>query len=214
MLSVSLITWCCCVIYVFFFFSSRRRHTRCALVTGVQTCALPIAFLRRPDGDTFDAVDIDGRSVPVTIVRAPRARRAALRVDTARGEIRLTLPPRVAAAEGSRLIEAHRGWITEKVARLPLPRPIAPGRSIPFDGRELTIDWRSAAPRTPRIEDGQNRLIVGGPVDGLAARVERWLRLRGLQVLTDETVHFAGLANRPVAGGRGADPKARPEQRG
>src|SRR3546814_9930805 len=29
-------------IYLFFFFSSRRRHTRCALVTGVQTCALPI----------------------------------------------------------------------------------------------------------------------------------------------------------------------------
>src|SRR3546814_9829127 len=28
----------------FFFFSSRRRHTRCALVTGVQTCALPIWF--------------------------------------------------------------------------------------------------------------------------------------------------------------------------
>src|SRR3546814_2915429 len=32
-----------CVLYdVVFFFSSRRRHTRCALVTGVQTCALPI----------------------------------------------------------------------------------------------------------------------------------------------------------------------------
>src|SRR3546814_11885707 len=28
--------------FCFFFFSSRRRHTRCALVTGVQTCALPI----------------------------------------------------------------------------------------------------------------------------------------------------------------------------
>src|SRR3546814_5917022 len=27
-----------------FFFSSRRRHTRCALVTGVQTCALPICM--------------------------------------------------------------------------------------------------------------------------------------------------------------------------
>src|SRR3546814_19181171 len=27
-----------------FFFSSRRRHTRCALVTGVQTCALPISI--------------------------------------------------------------------------------------------------------------------------------------------------------------------------
>src|SRR3546814_2217127 len=30
------------VLWFFFFFSSRRRHTRCALVTGVQTCALPI----------------------------------------------------------------------------------------------------------------------------------------------------------------------------
>src|SRR3546814_3471263 len=30
----------CCLF--FFVFSSRRRHTRCALVTGVQTCALPI----------------------------------------------------------------------------------------------------------------------------------------------------------------------------
>src|SRR3546814_1076201 len=30
-------------VIVFFFFSSRRRHTRCALVTGVQTCALPIS---------------------------------------------------------------------------------------------------------------------------------------------------------------------------
>src|SRR3546814_3574051 len=28
--------------FLLFFFSSRRRHTRCALVTGVQTCALPI----------------------------------------------------------------------------------------------------------------------------------------------------------------------------
>src|SRR3546814_2272354 len=32
----------------FFFFSSRRRHTRCALVTGVQTCALPISSSIRP----------------------------------------------------------------------------------------------------------------------------------------------------------------------
>src|SRR3546814_4549271 len=41
--------WC-------FFFSSRRRHTRCALVTGVQTCALPIlsaSLARRPWWDRF-----------------------------------------------------------------------------------------------------------------------------------------------------------------
>src|SRR3546814_4377504 len=43
------------VFYVlFFFFSSRRRHTSCALVTGVQTCALPIWFAYRE----FDAMQI------------------------------------------------------------------------------------------------------------------------------------------------------------
>src|SRR3546814_20867363 len=34
-----------CTFVFFVFFSSRRRHTRCALVTGVQTCALPICVL-------------------------------------------------------------------------------------------------------------------------------------------------------------------------
>src|SRR3546814_3818690 len=40
--------------FVFFFFSSRRRRTRCALVTGVQTCALPISpILMKPGNAEF-----------------------------------------------------------------------------------------------------------------------------------------------------------------
>src|SRR3546814_4174580 len=35
---------CLCMVLIFFC-SSRRRHTRCTLVTGVQTCALPISLL-------------------------------------------------------------------------------------------------------------------------------------------------------------------------
>src|SRR3546814_12912846 len=37
-----------------FFFSSRRRHTRCALVTGVQTCALPISLAYEPNERLLD----------------------------------------------------------------------------------------------------------------------------------------------------------------
>src|SRR3546814_1196577 len=45
------------IVFVFFFLS-RRRHTRCALVTGVQTCALPVAakpepVARRVEADAF-----------------------------------------------------------------------------------------------------------------------------------------------------------------
>src|SRR3546814_5093118 len=56
-----------CVLWVndSFFFSSRRRHTRCALVTGVQTCALPICteqlVARQPAGNGIAATgDVQG----------------------------------------------------------------------------------------------------------------------------------------------------------
>src|SRR3546814_7692352 len=52
-----------CAVCLFFFFSSRRRHTRCALVTGVQTCALPISdHHRAPRGAivAFEAVALGG----------------------------------------------------------------------------------------------------------------------------------------------------------
>src|SRR3546814_4771565 len=55
---------CDYVCYISFFFSSRRRHTRCALVTGVQTCALPIcghaeAARRNERGFEFEALRPD-----------------------------------------------------------------------------------------------------------------------------------------------------------
>src|SRR3546814_12728583 len=48
----------CVVCLLCFLFSRRRRHTRCALVTGVQTCALPISFrfTSRPTGFTRRAL--------------------------------------------------------------------------------------------------------------------------------------------------------------
>src|SRR3546814_3520862 len=40
-----------------FFFSSRRRHTRCALVTGVQTCALPISGNAEDDAGVLRRIE-------------------------------------------------------------------------------------------------------------------------------------------------------------
>src|SRR3546814_6210604 len=46
---------------LYFFLSSRRRHTRCALVTGVQTCALPIYRARLGPHQTMHARE--GRAI-------------------------------------------------------------------------------------------------------------------------------------------------------
>src|SRR3546814_6652640 len=54
---------CGCVV---FFFSSRRRHTRCALVTGVQTCALPIY----PDQRWRETLELVDRTSPYALTGA------------------------------------------------------------------------------------------------------------------------------------------------
>src|SRR3546814_8372475 len=61
---------------VVFFFSSRRRHTRCALVTGVQTCALPISDVWVPDSARLGP-EGGGLAIAQSFVHQNRIRQAA-----------------------------------------------------------------------------------------------------------------------------------------
>src|SRR3546814_4244109 len=72
-----------CVCFVcFFFFSSRRRHTRCALVTGVQTCALPIFMQRSAHADRVVGMVLDAPVLDWSAVIAGQADRLHLGVLT------------------------------------------------------------------------------------------------------------------------------------
>src|SRR3546814_5920833 len=70
----------CVLVLCFFFFSSRRRHTRCALVTGVQTWALPISARREGAaaavcGDRFEGPGHGGTGTARSPARADAAAR-------------------------------------------------------------------------------------------------------------------------------------------
>src|SRR3546814_13864780 len=82
----------------FFFFSSRRRHTRCALVTGVQTCALPISPLA---GDDFTVVENEGRAREIAEYRQ-RSRREKEFAATGRGTLEQMMS-RIKEGEASEL---------------------------------------------------------------------------------------------------------------
>src|SRR3546814_2767502 len=110
---LNLVVWLLC-----FFFSSRRRHTRCALVTGVQTCALPIypgqpaasgKHLRHPrEGDRGRA----RRAAPLDAAGDGPARRedpAARRGDR-RADLRPACPVvRRGEPRGGAVPRLHRG---------------------------------------------------------------------------------------------------------
>src|SRR3546814_7417782 len=93
-----------------FFFSSRRRHTRCALVTGVQTCALLIyvcpgldeageAEARDQAERTFAALGLRGWA-RVDFMRDRDGRNWLLEANTAPGMTSHSLMPKSAAALG------------------------------------------------------------------------------------------------------------------
>src|SRR3546814_4655248 len=75
---------------VAFVFSSRRRHTRCALVTGVQTCALPISrTTSAPAADSATLVRVRG----LHFSQGKRKIYDGIDVDIARGKITAIMGP-------------------------------------------------------------------------------------------------------------------------
>jgi predicted metal-dependent hydrolase len=146
-------------------------------------------------------------SATVEVVRNARARRAKLSVDPASGRVRLTLPLRAPVKAALRWAEEQQAWIAAQRARLPQPRPFAPGAEIALGDETLTIDWNEAGPR--RIERDGDLLRCGGPRDGLGRRVELWLRREALRVLSQETAEFARRAGVGVTKVAIGDPRGR-----
>lgn len=143
----------------------------------------------------------------IRVLRHPRARRMRLAVDPASGEVRLTLPPRAGLKAGLAWAEEKAEWIAAQRARLPRPQPFEPGAVIPFADTHLTIDWSAERPRSV-VRDG-DRLLCGGPADGLARRVTSWLKSEALRHLREDTAYFAARADVQVTQVSIGDPRAR-----
>src|SRR3546814_10215881 len=106
--------------FIVYFFSSRRRHTRCALVTGVQTCALPISLAAL--GIVFQAQTLD-LDLTVTqnlryfaALRGLPGRAARRRIDELLAEIGLSDKPtakvrNLSGGQPRRVVEIGRAHV-------------------------------------------------------------------------------------------------------
>jgi predicted metal-dependent hydrolase len=148
-----------------------------------------------------------GRSTGLKVNVSPRARVMRLRIDRRTGDVVLTVPRRVSQRKALEWAAGHRAWIEAQLATIGSGHPLVPGSEIPLFGVPHAVDWEPSRPRTPRVEGG--RILVGGPMEGLEARLTRWLGRTALQVLEAETREFAAKAGVTVARVGVGDPVSR-----
>ena len=144
---------------------------------------------------------------PLTIKVSPRAKLMRLRVDSRTGAVVLTIPKRASRRAALKWAAGHREWVETALARIPAPTAIVPGGFIPYRGLPHAIDWMEGRSRLVRAEDG--RLLVGGPREGLEARIIRWLKREARAFLELETREFAAKAGVSVARVGIGDPVSR-----
>jgi predicted metal-dependent hydrolase len=137
-------------------------------------------------------IELAGRTLPIALRRNARARRLTLRMAPDGSEVRVTLPRWCRSAEALAFVHARAGWLGEQLAKVPERRPPAPGGTVLYRGEPLTLDWRPHAPRTPRLSEG--RLTLGGPAEGLAGRVQRWLEREALRLTAQDLADYAARA--------------------
>jgi len=153
------------------------------------------------------ASDLMLAGAPVRVTRPARARRLRLAVDTARREVRLTIPPRASLKRAIAWARDHEDWVRRQLDAAPLAVRIAPGAVLPFEGRDVTICWDPAHARTVKL-DG-DRLLLGGPIEGVEARIVNWLKRRALATLEAETQALARREGLTVSRVGIGDPRGR-----
>ena len=146
-------------------------------------------------------------SFEVSLRVSPTARAIRLRVDRRTGEVVLTIPKRASRRQALAWAEGHRDWIEARLAEVAPAIALVPGASVPLYDRPHRIDWLAGRPRTPKLEEG--RISVGGPLEGLEARLLRWLRRHALDVLAAETAEYAAKAGVKITRVGVGDPLSR-----
>ncbi|MGN6499377.1 MAG: M48 family metallopeptidase [Tsuneonella sp.] len=137
-------------------------------------------------------IELGGRMLPIALKRNDRARRLTMRLAPDGSEVRVTLPRWCRSAEALAFVHARAGWLGEQLAKVPERRPPSPGGTVRYRGSDLAIDWQRNAPRSPRI--AESRLIIGGPEQGLAGRIQRWLEREAMRLMDGDLADYAARA--------------------
>ena len=154
-----------------------------------------IEWLRRTPDD-LPKVEVAGQFLPVVLRRLPQARRMTMRLAPDGSEIRVSLPRWGRSAEALGFVRSRADWLAAQLAKVPAPGATGPLDAVPFCGALLAVRHDPLAPRRPAVEG--TALVVGGPEQGLALRLQRWLEREALTLMAADLAHYCERADQPV----------------
>ncbi|MCB9988972.1 MAG: M48 family metallopeptidase [Rhodospirillales bacterium] len=149
--------------------------------------------------------DILALSPHLAIRRSKRARRMALRMDSAGRTMVLVLPERASLAKAYDFTRKHSAWIESKISALPVSIPFRPGAIIPLLGKERLLVEHEG--RDFVLEDTCLRVPPGRA--SFETRVRRYLKEEARQTLTALAHEKAEETRKTVKGVQVRDTKSR-----
>nr|WP_294851338.1 SprT family zinc-dependent metalloprotease [uncultured Sphingomonas sp.] len=141
---------------------------------------------------TSNLLSVEGLPWPVDVRAHPRARSVRLRINERGSCLVLTHPKRMSAKRAIDWARQQSDWAVRQLSKIAPAQPFAPGAIISLLGDAVSLSWREGAARTP-FRDGDS-LVVGGPIDGFAGRIARYLKAAARNELSRRTAEVAARA--------------------
>ena len=115
---------------------------------------------------------------PLKVIKAPRAKRLTLRIDSKEHLPILSLPPRCTQRQAIKFITEHQEWMIESLKKLPQTKRFTSGEYISLFGKEILIQHAPEKRWGARIEKGI--LYVSGESDFTHRRVKDFIKKEAL----------------------------------
>ncbi len=139
-------------------------------------------------------LDIEGRSIPLTVRRNGRARRMILRLDTGGDGAVVTIPPHNDAVDGLDMARRQSAWLSRQLKARPERLTFREGAIIPYLGEDYTLHRVPGRAGITLRSDGG--IYIPGDPRHLARRLTDWFRKQARQEITTRVYAKALLIER------------------
>jgi predicted metal-dependent hydrolase len=141
--------------------------------------------------------EVAGRSLLLRIVENDRAKRLTLRIDAGGQGLRITVPPGLRRGEVEKFLDRHRGWLEQRLAKVPDRPQVRPGIRIPVRGVPHMIVHEPGKRGTVEVSRDETGpvLIVHGDRLHLPRRIADFLKReakREIETLVDKHTEAVG----------------------